>query len=1068
MLGRGILILAFGLSMALQMYAQTPNASLLGTVSDATGAVMASAQVKLVNLDTNVEASTVTSNLGTYQFASVVAGRYRIEFAAPNFKTNVVDEVVFRVGDQRKIDITLEPGEARESLTVTDVALLTETERATSTTVVNERAIQELPLNGRQVQNLTLFVPGVSGGWNLTTASNRYGKARENIEGAFNMNGARSRSNNFIFDGMPMMIRQYSVINFEPSNEAVQEFEVKTALPPAEFGRTMGGVVSIVTRAGTAAFHGSAYEFFRNDKLDSNSTFNTRAGIPRGKVRQNQFGGSLGGPIWKNSHFFFVDAEYLHNLESTETRLTSVATAEERAGRIPYTAANGSRQVLDLSNRINPLTSRLLALYPSPNFGETSGPNYNAALPISLDDYQYHVRTDHHFSSRDLITLRVSWNLNDQIYILNRFSGPIIPNFPLVNPERTTNGTISYNRTFSATALNEIRLGVNRYGNVLGNGDQTDATEIGLPHGAVANGIPAINFPAGTIENVGGPAGNGREQNENTVFLSDTLSLLRGTHSIKIGGDITRLHYNTRGASNQRGTILFDGARNGLIPVSPANNRANVIADFLLGVPQQASITVGQFGRGYRQWAYSFYAQDSWRITPRLTLNYGLRYEYSAPWTEVNNKLSNLDSTTRDLITPASPNWDGLYQPDRNNFGPRIGFAYNVTGDNKTIIRGGFATLYEHLLQSSIVQPIENNPPFSAAAVTFSPTPFAASGPSTTLLDLRNSALPSRSIAAVPTDLRNPYSMQFTFNVQRALGESWLAEIGYAATRGVRLPLTYNINQVPILSLTPAQRAQISNAGTATAAIIDPLRPYPNFNTINLFTDDAQSIYHGMQLSLQKRLSGGLNLLTSYTWSKSIDNASDIATSDSSERVVNSYDVRSQRGLSSFDIPHRFTAAFNYALPFRSDRLKQLVEGWQINGNLTFQSGQPFTPYTSVNDPFRNEVNNHLDVVGDPLENIPNERAYNPAAFRTPAPGTFGASGRNIVRGDDYKSVDVSLFKNIAFTERFRLQLRFEAMNSLNTVNFQGPVTNQAASNPGAFIAQATPRVIQLGAKISF
>ncbi|MEO7652356.1 MAG: hypothetical protein ABIZ80_17970, partial [Bryobacteraceae bacterium] len=917
--------------------------------------------------------------------------------------------------------------------------------------------IEELPLNGRQLQNLTLFVPGVSGGWNLSTAANRYGKARENTEGAFNINGARSRSNNFLFDGMPMIVRQYSVINFEPSNEAVQEFEVKTSLPPAEFGRTMGGVVSIITRAGSNRLHGSVYEFFRNDKLDANNTFNNRAGIAKGRVRQNQFGGTLGGPIWKQSHFFFVNAEALRNLESTETRLTSVFTPDERRGLVPYTNSAGVRQVLDLSGRINPLSSRIVGLYPQPNSGSANGPNYNSPLPISVVDYQCHVRTDHHPTPRDLLTLRTSWDLNDQTYIIYRFSGPFLPNFPLVNPERTTNGTLSHTRTFSANTLNEARLGVNRYGNNLGNGDQTEAKAFGLPHGATTNGIPFVTFTAGSIENVGGPGGNGREQNEVTVYGSDTLSTLRGTHSFKFGGDVTRLHYNTRGANNQRGTLLFDGTKNGLIPASSANTRANVIADLLLGLPQQASITVGQFGRGYRQWAYAFFAQDSWRAKPRLTLNYGLRYEYSAPWTEVNNKLANLDPGAG-LVTPSSPGWNGLYRPDRNNFSPRFGFAYDLAGNAKTVVRGGYALLYETLMQSSIVQPLENNPPFSASAVTFAPTPFSTGSNSTTLLDLRNSAVPSRNIAAVPLNLRNPYSMQFSLNIQRSLSRSWVAEVGYQATRGVRLPLNFNLNQVPIASLTAAQRDTIARAGSATAAIIDPLRPYPSFNTINYFTNTAQSIYHGVHFNLEKRFSAGLNLLAAYTWSKSIDNASDYNSTDSSERVANSNNLHAQRGPSSFDIPHRFTMAFNYLLRY----------GWQVSSNITVQSGQPFTPYTSVNDPFRNEVFHFLDVAGNPLENVPGGRAYNPAAFRTPAPGTFGVSGRNIVRGDGYRSVDLSLLKNVRITERVMLQLRLEGINSLNGVNFQGPVTNQAASNPGAFIAAAPPRLLQLGAKLRF
>jgi len=385
---------------------------------------------------------------------------------------------------------------------VTAAGSLTQVESALASTVVNQQQIQDLPSDGRQLQNLALIVPGVSAGWNLSTAANRYGKARENTEGAFNVNGARSRSNAFLFDGMPMNLRQYGVINFEPSNEAVGEFQVIAAIPPAEYGRTMGGQISIVTRSGSNSFHGAVYEFFRNVALNANDTFSKRSRLPRGTVRHNQFGSSLGGPIQKNRHFFFVNTELLRNLEASETRTSNVPSLDQRRGLISYFDSNGNPERLDLSNRITPLSTKLLALYPSPN-SNVPGGNYNAALAIALSDYQYHVRTDRYFSQRDIVTLRTSWNLNDQIYLVDRFGGPYIPGFSLPNPERTTNGTLGYLHTFSPQLVNEARLGVNRYGNLLAHGDQRNAADFGLPNSSSANGIPTIAFAQGGLAGLG-------------------------------------------------------------------------------------------------------------------------------------------------------------------------------------------------------------------------------------------------------------------------------------------------------------------------------------------------------------------------------------------------------------------------------------------------------------------------------------------------------------------------------------------------------------------------------------
>lgn len=1069
MLKRFVLLLGFFLLLGGPSRADVSRASISGTVTDSSGAILPGTAITVRNVETGVSRTTTTNDAGVYSVLDLQAGRYDIFAAHAQLSSVQRKDVVLRVGDQVRVDLSLPPAGAEETVEVHGALPSTQTEVATASTLVNEKAIQDLPTDGRQLQNLALLTPGVDAGWNVSTAANRYGKARENTEGAFSVNGARSRSNDFLFDGMPMNLRQYSVINFEPSNEAVQEFSVLSAVPPAEYGRTLGAQVNIVTRPGTNQYHGSVYEFFRNDALNANDTFSNRANLPRGEVRHNQFGGSFGGPIWKQKHFFFVNTELLRNVEASETRTSFVPTADERRGLVPYFDANGAPHTLDLSTQIAPVSAKLIAFYPLPNASLPSG-NYNTSLPIRLNDYQFHVRTDHHLTDRDTLTLRASWNLNDQVYVIDRFGGPFIPGFPLVNPEQTGNGTIGYFHVFSSAVVNEARFGVNRYTNALANGDSRNAAQFGLPNGSDANGIPAIVLSSGGLADLGGLPWYNRDQNELTVYSSDVLSVLHGTHSLKFGGDLSRYQFNTRGATDQRGTIYFDGTQNTLIPNLPQNALARTTADLLLGLPSRATITTGQFGRGYREWAWSLFAQDSWRITRKLTFDYGLRYEYNTPWTETNKKLSNF-VPGQGIVTAQTSGFGSLYEPDRNNFAPRLGFSYDVFGTGRTVVRGGFAILYETLLQASTVQQIENNAPFSASGITFAPTPFShdASTPTATLLDLRSSTQPSNSLSAVPKDLRSPYNMQFSLDIQQALGNGWLFEVGYRGARGIHLPVDYNINQVPLDSLTATQRTDIAAAISAkqdTSSIINPLRPNPAFNTIELFTNAATSTYHSVQFKVERQLGHSLNLLSAYTFSRSIDDATDFASGDPSEHVLDSSRLALQRAPSSFDVAHRFTAAFNYAVP--APALKLLLGGWQLNGIVTVQSGQPFTPFSSTNDPYRNEAFNRLNRVADPNQNVPAGYAFNPAAFTQAAFGTFGNAGRNVVRGDGFRSVDLSVFRTFALRERLKLQMRVEATNAFNQVNYQGPVTDQNSPAFGQFNATAVPRTLQLGAKLSF
>lgn len=1050
-------ILGLWAGLAAAAAGQEAGAALSGLILDPSGALIHKAAVELKSVSTGLTVETASNAAGVYRLRGLAPGDYVLTVRHPGFAPARTG-FTLRTGDVLQRDWTLAaaPGLTTVEVRAEAAGLLTAT--AAASTNVTAREIAGLPLNGRQLQNLALITPAASAGWNLSTAANRYGKARENTEGAITVNGSRPRASNFVVDGMPMNLRQYSVINFEPSNEAVAEFEIQESIPPAEYGRSAGPFIQITTRSGTGRFHGSLYEFFRNDALDANDTFRKRAGLPRGRVRQNQFGGTLGGPLTPSrKHFFFFNAEFLRNVEASESRLTSVPTAAERIGRIAHEGG-----VLDLSGRLNPVSRRLLDLYPAPN---TADPvlNYTANLAIALDDYQYHLKTDHQLTARDTVALRASWNLNGQTYVINRFGGPFIPGFALPNPELTGNGTLGWTRTFAGGALNQFRFGVNRYENPLANGDRNAAAEFGLPNGAAVAGLPSVQFDAGNLERLGGLPWFNRDQNELHVFVADSFALTRGAHALRFGGEFSRLRYNTRGAYDQRGTLYFDGSRGGLLPNTPGNARARALADFLLGLPYQATITTGAFGRGYRQSSWALYLQDSWRVNRRLTAEFGVRYDYAGPWSEVNGKLANLAGGV--LATPATGLGD-LYRPDRNNFAPRLGLAFRAS--DSTVLRAGFAVLYETNLQANSVQILEDNAPFSAAAVTRSPAPFPGSGPATALLDLRAQARPSTALGAIaPNSFRNPYAAQFAFSAERLLAGGWIATAGYAGSSGVRLPLIYNANQTPLASLSAAARGELEAAvaaGRDTTPILQRLRPYPGFDAVNLSANIAHSSYHALQAKLVRYWTSRFSMLAAYAFSKSIDNASDFSSADPSEQVLNSYNLAAQRGPSSFDIPHRFTIAGSWQ-PF-SPRAGALLSGWQLHWNGRFQSGQPFTPFVSVFDPYRNESFNRPDALG--AGPAPPGFAFDPRSFAPPRAGAFGNAGRNVVRGDGFRSLDLSVFRIFTLREGFRLEARGEFLNALNQTNFQGPNTNLSSGAAGQFVAAAPARLIQLGLKLAF
>jgi hypothetical protein len=1046
--------LVLSLLLAITASSQTHRASLRGIIYDANGAAIPSAAIKLTSLATGEARETTSGSEGSYAFSSLAPGLYELTITMAQFMPQT-QKIELLVNQELRKDITLQVGEIPAGVIDATYEASLQKENASLGTVIENHQITGLPLDGRNFYELSLLVPGA-----VPPAQGSAGSARGDF--AFSVNGAREDANNFLLDGVYNVDPKLNTFGVRPSVEAIREFQMLTSTYDASFGRNPGAQVNVILNSGSNDFHGSAFEFHRNAALDARNFF-APASEPKPKYIRNQFGGSLGGPISRNRTFFFADYEGTRSREGI-TRITNVPTALERAGNFsqslfgvptnPFTGQPFDNGIIP-DFFIHPAGRAIAALFPLPNRNE---PFQNfVSSPILRDDNDsFDARVDHKLNDRADLVFRYSFGDRN---LFEPFTGPtfaLVPGFGDTVNRRSQNAMAALTLLITPNLVNESRVAFSRVASSVQQEASVLNSDVGLPTISPRARDLGLSFITITGFSPLGDEGNNPQNSVTNVYqFLNNSSYVHGNHLIKFGADLRFSQQNAFRDVESRGRLQFS-------PFLTLTN--NALADLLLGFPLLTSVARVDNPQQIRTESYNFFVNDSYRVRPRLTLNAGLRYEYNSPPVDAEDRANVYDVLTRSLVRVGT---NGVprsgFEPDRNNFAPRVGFAWTVGEDEKTVLRGGYGVYYDQ----SPLAPAEalyfNSPffdnniffPFPGLPLTLS-DPFPAFFP----FPLPDSAL------AIQRDLRTGYMQHWNFNVERQIGSKSVVEVAYVGSKGTKLLTARDINQ-PQPSVLPPGLPFVP-------------RPDPRFDDIDLLESRANSNYNALQMRFQQRLTRGFSALASYTWSKSIDDASNFFTSAGDPNFPqNSYNVAAERGRSNFDVRHRLSVSYSYALPFRhADGLAgKLVNGWETFGIVQLQTGRPFTValLSEIDNSGTGRsilgfgANDRPNLVGNPdLSNRTTSQWFNTAAFAFPAPGTFGNAGRNILEGPGFQSVNMSLVKNTALTEGLRLQFRAEAFNLFNHPNFNLPDNFLGSPTFGRITSARDPRHIQFGLKLLF
>ncbi len=1040
------LLLGLFLTSVCGVQAQSLKGSILGSVVNQIGETVSGASLALTSEDTSRKWSTISDSHGGFVISLLPAGTYDLEVYSPGFLT-VKRKVEVRVGREIHLDFILRVG--GETVNVVAEQPMVKTETASQGAVIDNRQVRGLPLNGRNFMELSLLVPGT-----VPAAPGSAGSVRGDL--AMNINGAREDSNAFLLDGVYNGDPKLNTVAVTPPVDAIQEFELLTSSYDASFGRNSGGQVNVLTKSGTNGLHGTAYEFFRNAALDGRNYF-APAKEPDPRYQRNQFGASLGGPIRKNKTFFFGDYEGRRVREGI-TRVTNVPTALERIG--DFSQSDPRTPPIDLFTqapylgskipveRQHPIGRAIAALYPLPN-RLTPFQNF-VSSPISRDrDDHMDARVDHAISN--VSDLAVRYSFSDRA-LFEPFSGPgfsVIPGYGTDIPRRSQNLMLSETHVFSSNVLNEARAGFSRV--ALGVTQEHQGIslnkQLGLPDLSTNPrdfGLTFITIPG--YSPLGDEGNNPQHGVTNTFQYIDNLTLTRGRHIWKFGGEFRALQQNAFRDVQSRGFINFLGFT------------GNPLAELLMGLPGVSGGARLDNPQHLRTKSYSFFAQDGFRMRPNLTLTMGVRYEYNSPAVDAQDRANVYNPAARTLVAVGKNGFPRSgYDPDRNNFAPRLGIAWTPGSNRTTVLRAGYGVYFDQ----SALAPGEG--------LYFSAPYFDLKLYFTLLPDLplllhdpfpKNFPIPVPSSAlAFQRDLRTGYLQHWNMSIQQQIGTARTFELAYVGSKGTKLLAGRDINQ-------PLRPSPIS----------PNLRPQPQFDDIDILESRGNSVYNSMQASVQQRYHKGLTLMGSYTWAKSIDDASGFFSSAGDPNFPqDSYNVRAERARSNFDIRHRFSASYSYDLPLAKGH--RYLGGWQTFGVLAFQTGRPFTVALRSDDDNSNTgrtnlgfgANDRPNVIGKPGVSDPSpDRWFNTGAFAKAPYGSFGNAGRNILDGPGSSTVDVSLLKNTLVSERLNVQFRAEAFNLFDRANFDLPDIFVGSPTFGKIQSAGSPRLVQLGLKFIF
>ncbi len=1047
---RAILV---ALGCAIALLAQVDTGVVSGVVTDRSGAVVAGATITITRLGMDSPAELLTNESGFYSAIALRPGRYELSVAKEGFRSQKRQAFDLHVQDHAEINFQLDLASVEEQIVVKAAVPFLESETSSLGHVVEEKTVNELPLNGRSFIQLALLAAGTLPSRTIE---------RDN----FIANGARALENSYLLDGVDnrnwIMGNTGSAQIVQPIIDSIQEFKVQTATFSAEFGQAAGGVVNVTTKSGTNGLHGDVFEFLRNSRMDATPFFQP-AGEAKPLLIQNQFGATLGGPVVRNRLFFFAGWQSSREVNAAP-QIASVPSLDMRQGIFSKLVLDPDTQAPFPGNTIpkerwDPVAAALTQLYPLPNLPVTvRNFFYNPKERLIGDSYD--TRIDYRLSTKDSLVARVSWNTGHN-------------ELPTVLPDPANgqgyvnlNGRsimLSTTHVFSSSMLNELRFGAaytdiqeDLFGERLFDqygieGALNEPKVKGLPNFNITGLTNLGTSPVSAAPIPAGGSGSVPFEKSGKVYqLLETFSWIRSRHTIKAGVDLKRITMFANDTNLARPKFVFDGTYT-RIP----------FADFLLGYVQNAGSSQQHIAT-LRQGVYHGYIQDDWKATQRLTFNIGVRYELTTPFTEAHDRQSNfvLDpgACYFQSVTATEHARCGvskaLVRTDFNNVAPRLGVAYQASA--RTVIRSGFGVFYGRDEDAGIVSRLPNNPPFVTTS-TFV-------GDQSTPAFLLQNGIPASSLTAAngntslisfPFDSPIPYVVQWTLNVQRQLGAGFVAQIGYTGSEAHKLAGGSNVNQ--------------AYPGTGD---VNARRPYSGFSNITVRGQRISSNYHALLGQLERRFSNGFNILASYTYGHSIDGGSG-GGDQNDPGVQDARNLASQRASSNFDVKHRFVLSGVYELPFgkKPGMLGTLIRDWQISGIYSHQTGQPFT-VTLSKDPTATGTTARPDRLRDgslPAGQRSVNHWFDTSAFVAPSCPCFGNSGRNILRGPGLFNVDVSIARDFRFTERMRLQFRSEAFNLFNHPNLGLPAASIGAADAGIIGSVVSPeRQIQFALKLYF
>ena len=1082
------------------IYAQAVKGTLLGSVTDSTGATAPNAKVTITETNTGQIRSNTTNESGNYTFSDLAPGVYTVVVELSGFKRYNRPGVEVQVNTSPRVDVILQAGNVSESIEVRAETPLLQTDRADTGRQIEAAQAVSLPLGtGRNYQNLLNLVPGTT---RASFQHSQFFNSANSLQ--TQVNGNMRQGNNYSIEGVDNNQRTGLLQIMVPPIEAIQTVAVSTSNFDAELGRASGAVTNVQLKSGTNSIHGSAYEFLKNSEFDARSFFNPSVG----HQTYNYYGFNIGGPVIKNKLFFFGDYLRVSDHQANTNRV-SIPAMDLRSGNLARSAsviydpasgaADGTGRTPFAGNviptsRINPISTKILNLVPAPNQGGDTN-NYFALLPFSKDSHSFDYKMDWNISDRDRLTGRFSFArpVTFQGPIFGAAGGPAQGAFEGTGIQKTYSAGLNYNRVVSNTLVTELRLGIAHYNNVAQNSDfGTKASEaLGIPGVNIdqySSGIVGINLNGGYSNPVIGYSPSVPwVRAEANINLVNSWTKNLSNHTIKWGADIRRIRDELLQMQtfSPRGIFSFSDGQTALKQASgaaSATSFTNNVASFLLDLPSQAGRDLATYFPAYRAWQYFFYGQDTWIVSPKLTVNFGMRWElYPPAKPRFAGGFSdyNFSANTLEIAGVGGVPMNLGVKFHKNYFAPRTGIAYRL--NEKTVLRAGFGISYTPFPDNSYAYnyPVRANNQFDPLIATYGaatlpggavasfqagfPAPIQVAIPTDGII--RNPPI-NQQYNSINKDFKNPYVESWNMALQRQLPLKMVLDVTYIGSHGVSQVVNYNLN-----------------APNTFAAIGQGNNGIPQFPTlrrtagVNLLFAGFSTSYNSLQVKLDRRFAGSLGITTAYTWGKGMG----FQTGDDGgpRWYIN---FRRNYSRNDFDRTHTFVQSYIYDLPFgqgkrfmNSGMASRLVGGWRVNGILTLMTGTPLTVTASgagLNTPSNTQT---ADLVAPVqilkgINTIANGGSewFSRSSFANPVGARFGSSGRNNFSGPGFFNLDASMFKTFSITERFKLEIRGEAFSVTNTPQFGNPGTTLGNADFGFITGAGGARSMQLGLKLNF